>query len=276
MGCELIMLRTVMIGALAACMSCTAANAQPTAAAQARDLANMKEDVQLLKAQQRQILDSLDDLKKLLKTANSPPTVKVPDTISVAGEAFKGEANASLAIIEYADFECPFCRRFDHSTFPQIRDSYIQTGKVKYFYRDLPLPFHPHSMPAARAVHCAQDQGKQWEMRESLFSDPPLQSAEDIDTRAAKLGIDTAKLDQCMASERFADVIQRSMSDASGMQISGTPTFVIGTLGADGNLVNVKKTVVGAFPFEAFKAAIDPLLAPPKTAQVTASGSRRE
>ena len=73
--------------------------------------------------------------------------------------------------------------------------------------------------------------------------------------------LDVPKLDQCISSDRFADIIQRSINEASAMQVSGTPTFIIGTLDADGNLMNVKKTVVGASPFEAFKAAIDPLLA---------------
>jgi protein-disulfide isomerase len=126
-------------------------------------------------------------------------------------------------------------------------------------------------MPAARAARCAAEQGKLWEMHDSLFSDPASLNSGDIDTRAAKLGIDTTKLAACMASERFADVIQRSMNEASGMQISGTPTFVIGTLGPNGELLNVKKTVVGAYPFEAFKAVIDPLLAAPKTPLASAN-----
>jgi protein-disulfide isomerase len=259
------MLRSLLTGALAACLLCgapgaaavTTAAAQPPASVQARELANLKDDVQLLKTQQQQILD---ELKKLLKTNNGPPPIKVPETMSVAGEPFRGESGASLAIIEYADFECPFCRRFEHDTYPQLRAAYIETGKVKYFYRDMPLPFHEHSMPAARAARCAAEQGKLWEMHDSLFNDPASLNTVDIDARAAKLGIDTAKLDTCMTSERFADVIRRSMTEASGMQISGTPTFLIGTIGPDGDLVNVKKTVVGAHPFEAFKAVIDPLL----------------
>jgi protein-disulfide isomerase len=273
------MLRSLLTGALAACLLCgapgaaagTTAAAQPPASVQARELANLKDDVQLLKTQQQQILDSLDELKKLLKANNGPPPIKVPETMSVAGEPFRGESGASLAIIEYADFECPFCRRFEHDTYPQLRAAYIETGKVKYFYRDMPLPFHEHSMPAARAARCAAEQGKLWEMHDSLFNDPASLNTGDIDARAAKLGIDTAKLDTCMTSERFADVIRRSMTEASGMQISGTPTFLIGTIGPDGDLVNVKKTVVGAFPFEAFKAVIDPLLASAKIPLASAS-----
>jgi protein-disulfide isomerase len=240
---------------LAACVGSAAAGAQTSA-----DFATLQGEVQVLKTQQQQILTSLDELKKLLKTRNEPPEVKVPDTMNVAGEPFRGQAKASLAIIEYADFECPFCRRFEHDTFPQIRDTYIGTGKVKYFYRDLPLPFHQHSMPAARAAHCAAEQGKLWEMHDSLFSEPAALEPNDIQRRAAQLGINTTKLDTCMASEKFADVIRKSITDASGMQINGTPTFVIGTLGPDGQVVSVKKTIIGALPFDSFESVIEPLL----------------
>jgi len=240
-------------------------------AAQSPDLAALQGEVQVLKTQQQQILASLDELKKLLKTRNEPPEVKVPDTLNVAGEPFRGDASATLAIIEYADFECPFCRRFEHDTFPQIRDAYIGTGKVKYFYRDLPLPFHPHSMPAAQAARCAAEQGKLWEMHDSLFAEPASLDASDIDARATKLGIN---ISPCMASDRFAATIQKEIGDAAGMQISGTPTFVIGTLGPDGEVLSVKKTVIGALPFEAFRAAIDPLLKPSPTSPPVAANRK--
>jgi protein-disulfide isomerase len=153
-----------------------------------------------------------------------------------------------------------------------VFDDYIKTGKARLYYRDMPLPFHEHAVPAARAAHCAGEQGKFWEMHDSLFTDkipnpgPNGRSSglatTDIDERAAKLGLDTGKLDACIASTRFADVIKHSSDEAAKMNIEGTPTFVIGTLDPNGNIVSVKKTIIGAQPFGAFKAAIDSLLAP--------------
>jgi protein-disulfide isomerase len=254
-------LRSLFAGAMAVCL-CAAVSAQPPAGTQANELAKLQDEVQQLKVQQQQILTGIEDLKKLLvKTNNGPPPVKAPETMSVAGEPFRGVASAPVAIIEYGDFECPFCRRFEHETYPQIRDAYINTGKARYFYRDMPLPFHQQAVPAARAARCAADQGKFWEMHDSLLAATESLSASDIDKHAQSLGLDVAKLDGCVASDRFADVIQRSSGEANKMQVSGTPTFLIGTLTPNGDIVNVKKTVVGAFPFDAFKAAIDPLLA---------------
>ena len=224
------------------------------------DFDRLKDDVARLNTQQQQILTSLDELKKMMR-GPVPPELKPPQTMSDAGEPFKGESTAKVALIEYADFQCPFCRRFDHDVYPQIRDSYVTTGKVKYFHRDMPLPFHDGAMPAARAAHCATEQGKFWEMHDSLLGDAASLTAADIDQRATRLGMNVPQLDQCIASDRFADIIQRSVSEANTMQISGTPTFIIGILDEDGKSISVKRTVVGASPFESFKAAIEPLLA---------------
>ena len=249
-------MRSLSILALTLLATVSAAASQPDK----DELAKLKDQVAQLNAQQQQILASLDELKKMMKPPG-PPALKPPPTMSVAGELYKGEPAAKVAIIEYADFQCPFCRRFESQVYPNIRDSYIRTGKLKYFHRDMPLVFHQGAMPAARAVHCASEQGKFWEMHDSLLGDAASLTPADIDDRAGKLGINVSALDKCISSDRFADIIQRGITEASTMQISGTPTFIFGMLDADGNVMSVKKTVVGASPFEAFKAAIDPLLA---------------
>ncbi|HTC95232.1 MAG TPA: thioredoxin domain-containing protein [Terriglobales bacterium] len=275
--CAKPILRPLLAGTMAAFLCTAAVRAQQPAPQQGEDPVAMKNDIQQLKAQQQQILDRLDELKKLLNSRrgdNAQPEIKVPDTISVDGELFRGDATAPVAIIEYGDIECPFCRYFKQSVYPQMFDEYIKTGKARFYYRDLPLPIHEHAMPAARAEHCAGEQGKFWEMHDSLFTEKPeaigpgpggrdrTLTQDSIDQRAAALGLDTAKLDACMASTRFADLIQRSSDEAAKMNIEGTPTFLIGTIGANGNIVKVNKPVVGALPFTAFKAVIDPLLVP--------------
>jgi protein-disulfide isomerase len=249
-------LRSLGILALALSATVGAAASQPDK----DELKTLKDQVAQLNAQQLQILASLDELKKMVKGPGQP-ALKPPPTMSVAGEPFKGEPAARVAIIEYADFQCPFCRRFESQVYPGLRENYIRTGKLKYFHRDMPLAFHQGALPAARAVHCASDQGKYWEMHDSLLGDAASLTPADIDERAGKLGMNVSELDKCISSDRFADIIQRGVSEASAMQVSGTPTFIIGTLDADGKVMSVKTTVVGASPFESFKAAIDPLLA---------------
>jgi protein-disulfide isomerase len=133
----------------------------------------------------------------------------------------------------------------------------------------MPLPFHQHALPAARAARCAGEQGKYWEMYDSLFADKLASTSAEIDDQAKGLGLDTAKLDACVNSDRFADAIHRNVDEASKMQIRGTPTFLIGTMSPGSDLVNIQTTVIGAQPFEAFKAAIDPLLSPAPPAIAT-------
>jgi protein-disulfide isomerase len=273
-------LRLLPAGTIAACLWSATVTAQQPVPQQAEDPVAMKNDIQQLKAQQQLIMDRLDELKKLLTTKRDTgqPVIKAPDTMSVDGEPFRGEATAQVAIIEYGDIECPFCRHFKQSVYPQIFDEYIKTGKARFYYRDMPLPFHEHAMPAARAEHCAGEQGKFWEMHDALFTEKPeaigpgpggrdrTLSQEAIDQRAGALGINSAQLDACMASTRFADLIQHNTEEAAKMNIEGTPTFLIGKIGPNGNIVKVSKPVIGAQPFGAFKAVIDPLLAPAPTA----------
>jgi len=272
-------LRLLLAGAVAAFLFAVAATGQQSSSQQrSEDSIALKNDVQQLKAQQQLILDRLDELKKLLnsKRGDNPQlAIKVPDTVGVDGERFRGEATATVAIIEYGDIECPFCRRFKQDIYPRIVDDYIKTGKARFYYRDMPLTFHEHALPAARAEHCAGEQGKFWEMHDSLFIDKPgtigpggrktMLTQSDIDDRGRTLGIDTAKLDECIASTRYADLIRRSAEEAAKMNIGGTPAFLIGTIGPNGNIIGVKP-LVGAQPFEVFKSMIDPLLpaAPPE------------
>jgi protein-disulfide isomerase len=271
-----LILRPLLAGTMAASLWTATVTAQQPAPQQGEDPVAMKNDIQQLKVQQRQILDRLDELKKLLnsKRDDGQPAINAPETMSVDGEPFRGEATAQVAIIEYGDIECPFCRHFKQSVYPQIFDEYIKTGKARFYYRDMPLPFHEHALPAARAEHCAGEQGKFWEMHDALFTEKPgaigpgpggrdrTLSQNSIDERAGALGMDAAKLDACMASTRFADLIQHNSEEAAKMNIEGTPTFLIGTIGPNGNIVKVNKPVVGAQPFGAFKAVIDPLLSP--------------
>ncbi len=232
--------------------------AQGTAPQKPSDLQSLSKDVHQLQAQQQAILDRLDELKKLLRPANQPPDVTPPAHMSMRGEAFRGDPKATLAIVEYGDFECPFCRRFQHDAYPQIAAGYVQTGKVRYYYRDMPLPFHEHAMPAARAARCAGEQGKYWEMYDALFADPVLPGT--FDETAKPLSLDVARLDACTANPVSTVPIQHTVEEAGKMNISGTPTFLIGTLDDHGDL-KVEKTIVGAQPFGAFQTVLDGLAA---------------
>lgn len=222
------------------------------------ELSALRTDIRALQAEQQQIITRLDELRQLLQPNGQPPPPVA--SVSVRGEAFRGDSGARVAIIEYADFECPFCGEYERRTFPQVLSEYIQTGKVKYFYRDLPLPMHAHALSAALAARCAGEQGKYWEMHDSLFAKQDALSLPTVFDRAQTLGLDKEKFTECLSSEKYTADIQKSVSEAQKMGIDGTPTFFLGVVGPSGD-VTIEKRFEGTAPFDVFKTEIDALLA---------------
>jgi protein-disulfide isomerase len=220
--------------------------------------------LQTIQTQQQQIISQLNDIKQLLATAmGGAPQPTPPSQLSVGNQNFRGDGNAPVAIIEYADFECPYCGEYEREVYPQLSRDYIETGKVKYFYRDMPLPIHSHSMIAARAARCAGEQGKFWEMHDSLFAKQNAIRDVDMPGRAQELGLDGRKFSECLSSDRYTDELKRSANEAQKMGVDGTPGFFIGTAGPDGKVTNLKM-ILGMRPYEAFKSAIDDTLAAKK------------
>lgn len=170
--------------------------------------------------------------------------------------ALKGDADAEVTIIEFSDFECPFCGRFYSETLPQIVKNYIDTGKVNMVYKDFPLPFHQSAKIAAIASECAEEQGKFWEMHDKLFegqsswgNQGPSVSVPAFKQYASDLKLDTNKFNSCLDSEKYASEVDGDMAEA-GSYVSGTPSFFIGN--DDGYTL-----LVGAQPFSAFQQAIE-------------------
>lgn len=228
-----------------------------------QDVSSLRKEVQNVESQQQQMLATLNDIKQLLAAnvgARPTPQPPVPPTaLTTQKEDFRGNSGAAVAIVEYADFECPFCGQYEREVYPQLAKDYIDTGKVKYFYRDLPLPMHPHAMVAARAARCAGAQGKFWEMHDSLFAKQNLLRDVDMPARAQEVGLDTAKFSECLSSDRYTEDINKSAAEAQRMGVEGTPTFFVGQVNPNGELTNLKM-IVGSRSYDAFKSVIDGLL----------------
>jgi protein-disulfide isomerase len=191
-------------------------------------------------------------------TGNNQPIQPTPaiDLSKLADDdPVEGNANAPVTIVEFSDFQCPFCESFYTNTLQQIRKDYVDTGKVKLIFRDFPLSFHPHAQKSAEAAECANLQGKYWEMHDKLFEnqtslDNSSDYISDLKRYAADLKLDTAKFNSCLDNGDTAAEISKDFNDGAAAGISGTPSFFI----------NGQK-IVGAQPYSAFKAAIDAELA---------------
>lgn len=162
----------------------------------------------------------------------------------------KGNSNAPVTIVEWSDFECPFCARFYRDTLPQIQSEYIDTGKVKLVFRDFPLGFHANAQKSAEAAECAGEQGMFWEMHDKLFDEGVTGGVTSFKQYAADLGLDQSEFDSCLDSGRMASETAKDMQDGQRAGVSGTPGFII-----NGQLVS------GAQPFANFKRVIDAALA---------------
>jgi len=168
-----------------------------------------------------------------------------------------GRADAPVTLIEFADYQCPFCKRSHTDAYSELKKKYVDTGKVRFVSRDLPLEFHPLAMKAAEATRCAGDQGKYWELRDALYSNAAPPSDEVIKKTAEGLSLDEKGFQSCVASGKYKADVQKDANEAATLQISGTPTFVLAKSSKD-KLDGVR--MVGALPFAAFQAAIDGLL----------------
>lgn len=226
---------------------------------QAQQPSDLSTKIDAIQKQEQLILDKLNELESRLPANGTEMNSQLPVTTEISGEDSRGEASARIAVIEYGDFECPFCGQYERDSFPKILQNYIQTGKIKYLYRDLPL-HHPHAMLAARASHCAGDQSKYWEMHDALFASQSNLVEEHLSALAGSLGLDATKFANCLASDKFSAEIQASISEANKLGMSATPSFVIGTLGSGGNTVHIEKRIVGAIPYDLFKTDLDELL----------------
>ena len=177
--------------------------------------------------------------------------------VSEDDDAFLGDEDAPVVVIEFSDFQCPFCRSFWRDTLPRIKSEYIDTGKVRFVYRDFPLDFHPGAMPAAQAAECAEEQGKFWEMHDKIFREQDKLGAGTIQFGVAELKkwageirLNTGKFNSCLDSGKYSAEVENDRKEGQAAGVSGTPGFFING-----------KSVIGAQPFSVFKSLIDEELA---------------
>jgi protein-disulfide isomerase len=185
--------------------------------------------------------------------------VQAPSEPEAPAQEFNvlGRPDAPVTIIEFTDLQCPYCARFATQTFPKIRRSYVDTGKVRYTSRDLPLPMHEFAVPAAVAARCAGEQGRFWEYREALFAMQDHLGSAPYEELARKFGLDTDRFASCRADGRQESKVRADLELAKSFGIASTPTFAIGRL-VDG--VFEGEAVRGAKTYEDFAARIDILV----------------
>src|SRR5262245_13892496 len=172
-----------------------------------------------------------------------PPRQKV----DIAGHPAKGPADAPIELVEFSDFQCPFCQRAN-PTVDQVLKTY--GDKIHFVYRHFPLPSHPNARPAAEAAACAGEQGHFWQFHDQLFANPTKLTNDDLKAHAAAIGLDATKFNACFDGHRLKAEVDKDIAEGSEAGVTGTPAFFING-----------RSLEGAQPFEAFKQVIDEELA---------------
>ena len=193
------------------------------------------------------------------QTTQTQAGPQIITNISLGDDPMKGNPDAEITIVEFSDFQCPFCWRFYTQTLPLIEQNYISAGKVNFVYKDFPIQsIHPNAVPAALAGECADDQGKFWEMHDMIFINQknwqnlqPTQSTNIFKEYAIEIGLNTDEFDSCVNSGKYLEEIQNDFDDGRAYGVTGTPGFFVGN-----EKIGFTK-LIGAQPFSSFQQLID-------------------
>lgn len=251
-------LTTLIPGLLLAVVFCCYPFISTAAPAGSSDAPISQDTADAILKELREIRRVLEKIEKQGGRGGQRPSRPTTASVSTKGKQTMGSKDAPVTIVEFTDYQCPFCLRFTRNTFPGLKSKYIDTGKVRLVALNLPLPFHKDANKAAQAAHCAGEQGKFWEMRTVLFQNPQKLNVSFLPAHAATIGLDIEAFNECLQSTRHLDTIAKEAKDANAVRLTGTPSFIIGKTTDD---VISGEVVIGAQPLNKFDAAISKLLA---------------
>jgi len=232
--------------------------------AQTRAIDSLRRDVNELRQTQAAILREIRELRRQLNPpqhAQDVATAGPRPTIDITGPAL-GSPTARVTVVEFSDYECPFCRRFFDASFHALSDDYIRTGRVRYVIKDFPIEgLHPHAFKAAEATHCAGEQGKYWEMHDALFANQSALQRPQLATYAAQVGADSAAFGYCLDHSHQAAPVRRGLSEGQRAGVNGTPAFFIAITQPGDTVAQPLYVVRGAKTYPEFRRLIDAALA---------------
>ena len=230
-----------------------------------QNILELKEEIKGVKKELSDLKRDIKGLKSLIETRlplrpsqpARPPRAATGKT-SIEGDPFMGRKDASIVLVEFSDFQCPFCGRFFRNTLPQIKKNYVETEKIKYVFKDFPLAFHKEAQKAAEASHCAGEEGKYWEMHDLIFQNQQKMKVPNLVEHAEKLGLDKKSFMECLDDSRYAEGIKKDIRSGKTSGVTGTPSFLLGKINDNGEVEGA--VIRGAKPYNAFRTAIDAML----------------
>ncbi len=254
-------------GVSAAAQAPAAKPAAPPAKAPAASPESVSDERGLL----LEILKELRGMRSDLRNLQRPPVPAMPtppplpSSIKLGSGRALGRPEAKVAIIEFSEFQCPFCKRYHDQTFAQLKEAYVDSGRVLYEFRDYPLvAMHPQARSAALAARCAGEQGAYWKMQDELFEAQSSLGPELYPRLASSLGLDGERFQKCLVDPAQEKALAQEIAAAEMLGVRGTPHFFVGQV-KDGSIVSVR-ALSGAQPVQSFRATLDAMLALPSGA----------
>ena len=222
------------------------------ACAQSQEVETLRREVEALKLQLAQMSEELRRLQQAMGVR--------PTALSLGTAPSRGRADAPLVLVEFSDYECPFCIRHFQQTMPELEREYISTGKLRYVFMDYPIDqLHPAALKAHEAARCGGEQGRFWEMHQRLFTPAGTHGIDRLKALASEVGIDRGKFDSCLDSGRMQGPVRASVDKATQLGADGTPQMYLGVADASGSF-RIIRSIRGAVPFPQIKQVIDGLL----------------
>lgn len=229
-------------------------------AAMERQLKDVQNQLQELRGEMSDLSGRLQKIEALLRSPPAPQKL----TVNVQGAPLLGDPKAKIAIVEFSDYQCPFCRRFHIETFPHLQKDYIDSGKAAFVVKNFPLDFHPQAMEAALTVNCARRQNIKafWDIQGQLFMQQNRLGKAFYDELIKRYGLNGGEFAKCLADPKQREAITKDLDEAQQLGVQGTPTFFIGHL-KGGRVVDAVR-LVGAQPYRNFVRLLNALGEPSK------------
>jgi protein-disulfide isomerase len=239
-------------------LSVTPSAQQPARPAPATVDPDLAKRLSALEEGQRELLRQVQAIKTLLEAATGKPAPPTNLELSIENAASRGRADAPLTIVEFSDFQCPFCGRFNSETLPQLLREYVDTGKVRLVFRHFPIAsLHADALKASEAGECARLQGKFWQMHDQMFANQQKLTMPALQQHASAVGLEPAAFLGCM-NGAASKTIQQDLDTGTRANVTGTPTFFLGVM--QNGQVHVLRMLVGAAPFASFRSELDEML----------------
>ncbi len=222
---------------------------------------SLHQEIAKLKEQQKVLHAELQGIKTLLRERGIRETPPIENLqLGISEQPFKGSPNAALTLIEFTDYQCPFCRKYAKQTLPDLEKDYIETGKIQYIVRDFPLQsLHKEAFQAAVAADCAAEQGQYWEMHDRLLSSSSS-PYRDWEQHAEAIGLNTRQFQNCLTSIKPGQGVQKDLVEGRKAGVQGTPTFFLGVADQNNQNIQVLKVMRGAQSYSQMKRSLDQFL----------------